>query len=275
LLDKKEILDNNYLLNKKKDAVKKTIFVNKKNRCFLLGIFFGLLFLLFIYFLSDTSNIYHISVEGNFYLKDEDVIKLSGISENSKYLFTFPDYTKKKLMESDFIADANVELLDNNLVKITVEEVKQVGYIYEDNMSQILLIDGTRVELNENNYYLIEKIPLIEGYSKDQMNDILRGFKLIDYETINEISEIHRYPFSYDENMMEVIMRDGNYCFVSWTGLNMLSEYYTIMSGVDKSLGGVCIYLDELTNSGYTSVCPWQIDDVPKDTSSTAVVDEM
>ena len=30
---------------------------------------------------------------------------------------------------------------------------------------------------------------------------------------ITKISEINRYSFSYDENMMEVIMKDGNICF--------------------------------------------------------------
>ena len=122
----------------------------------------------------------------------------------------------------------------------------------------ILLINGDKVLIDDNNIYLIAKIPLLEGYNNDQINQILRGFKAIDYNTINEISEIHRYPFSYDENMMEVIMRDGNYCFVSWTGLEMLDKYYLIVSGIDTSTNKACIFLDELTNSGYIGICPWQ-----------------
>ena len=256
--DKKKILDKNYLLNKKKDAKTKTVFNTLKNRYFLLGVFFGLLILVLAYFISDYSNIYHISVEGNIYLKNEDIIRLSGIEKNDKYLLVFPSIKQKKLLSSPYIEEAKVEMLDDRIIKISVKEVKQVGYIFEDGLSNVLLIDGTRIVLDKSNYYLIEKLPLIEGYKKDQIKEILRGFKLIDYKTIDEISEIHRYPFSYDENMMEVIMRDGNYCFVSWTGLNMLSEYYQIISGIDASLGNVCIYLDELTNSGYTSICPWQ-----------------
>ena len=58
--------------------------------------------------------------------------------------------------------------------------------------------------------------------------------------------------------MMEVIMRDGNYCFVSWTGLEMLDKYYLIVSGIDTSTNKACIFLDELTNSGYIGICPWQ-----------------
>ncbi|MBR2577818.1 MAG: FtsQ-type POTRA domain-containing protein, partial [Erysipelotrichaceae bacterium] len=196
--------------------------------------------------------------EGNIYLSDKDIIELSGISEDDKYLLVFPKAKERKLLKSPYIEEATVRLLDDRLIQISVKEVKQVAYLYEDGESRILLINGERIKLDSDNSYLIEKLPLLEGYDKEQISEILRGFKLIEYGTINEISEIHRYPFSYDANMMEVIMRDGNFCFVSWTGLSMLDEYYRIVSGLDPSLGNVCIYLDELTKSGYTSICPWQ-----------------
>ncbi|MDO4500265.1 MAG: FtsQ-type POTRA domain-containing protein [Erysipelotrichaceae bacterium] len=255
---KKDILKENYLLKKRKDAHKKTVFTAIKHHCFLLGVLFGFFILVALYFVSDYSDIYHISVEGNIYLSDSDIIELSGISEDDKYLLLMSTAVSSKLEKSPYIDEAKVERLENRLVRITVKEVKQIGYLFEDNESLILLQTGDRVPLNEDNAYLLKNIPLLEGYNKDQITEILRGFKQIEAKTINEISEIHRYPFSYDENMMEVIMRDGNYCFVSWTGLKMLEEYYSIESGIDKSNGLSCIYLDELTNSGFISVCPWQ-----------------
>lgn len=254
----KKIVDENYLLRKRKDAHDSSIFKGLRNRYFLFGIFFGLIILIVLFFISDCSNVYHISVDGNIYLSDEDIIKLAGISEDSKYLLVSTTLKERNLTNSDFIEEAKVEKLDDRIIKITVSEVKQVGYISENSLNYILLIDGTKVLISDNNVYMTTKIPYIEGYSNEQLETILRGFKLIDADTINEISEIHRYPFSYDENMMEVIMRDGNFCFVSWTGLEMLDKYYSIVSGLDSSLGNVCIYLDELTNSGYVSTCPWQ-----------------
>lgn len=254
----KKIIDENYLLRKRKDAHDSSIFKGLKNRYFLLGIFFGLVILLVLFFISDYSKVYHISVDGNYYLSDEDVIKIADISEESRYLLVISSLKENSLKKSAYINDAKVEKLDDHIIKITVEENKQVGYISENNLNYILLIDGTKVLINDENVYMTTKIPYVEGYSNEQLETILRGFKSIDADTINEISEIHRYPFSYDENMMEVIMRDGNFCFVSWTGLDMLDKYYSIISGIDSSLGNVCIYLDELTNSGYVSVCPWQ-----------------
>lgn len=255
---KKEILKDNYLLKKREDAKNKTVFMAIKNHCFLFGIFFGLIVLLTLYFISDYSKVYHITVRGNVYLKDSDVIKISGLDSESRFLLVIPGLNEKKMTDSKYIEEATVEKKDNKLIEITVKETKQIAYIYENGLSMILLGNGDRVALDSENAYMLSKLPLIEGYTSDQLSEILRGFKLIDYLTINEISEIHRYPFSYDENMLEVIMKDGNYCFVSWTGLKMLEEYYSIVSGIDASKGNACIYLDELTNSGYMSICPWQ-----------------
>lgn len=254
----KKIVDENYLLRKRKDAHDSSIFKGLRNRYFLFGIFLGLIVLITLFFISDYSNVYHISVTGNVYLTDEDIIKIANISEDSKYLFVIPSLKENNLKNSSYIEDAKVEKLDNRIIKITVNEVKQVAYLSEDGLNKILLEDGTKLLITKDNSYMTTKLPLIEGYSNEQLETILRGFKSIDADTINEISEIHRYPFSYDENMMEVIMRDGNFCFVSWTGLEMLDKYYSILSGLDSSLGNVCIYLDELTNSGYVSTCPWQ-----------------
>ena len=155
-------------------------------------------------------------------------------------------------------ADGKVKKLDDQVVEIDVCEKKQIAYTTIGSYQEIIFVDGTNVEINDSNKYLMSKLPEMTGFTSEQLNTVLRGFKNIDQKTINEISEINRYSFSYDENMMEVIMKDGNICFVSWTGLSMLDKYYSIVSGLDTSMGYVCIYLDELTNSGYVSICPWQ-----------------
>lgn len=262
--NEKKILSNNYVLNKRKQAVDNSIFQGFKKVYFLLGIIIGFFILLILFFISDYSNVYHITVSGNTYLSEKDIIKIADISEYEKYLFVIPSFKEKNLTNSPYIESATVEKMDDRVIKISVVEVKQVAYIYENGANYLLLADETRVPLSEDNIYMTSKLPMLEGFNESQITEILRGFKNLDEDTINQISEVHRYPFSYDENMMEVIMKDGNYVFVSWTGLEMLKNYYSIVSGLSSASSNICIYLDELNNSGYTSACPWQ-----EDTSST------
>ena len=265
----KKILSNNYVLNKRKQAVDNSIFKGFKKVYFLLGVIIGFFVLLILFFVSDYSNVYHITVSGNTYLSEKDIIKLAQVSEDEKYLLVIPSIKEKNLTSSPYIESATVEKLDDRVIKIAVEEVKQVAYIYENGLNYLLLVDGSRVLLSDDNVYMTSKLPILEGFNEEQITEILRGFKNLDEVTINQMSEVHRYPFSYDENMMEVIMKDGNYVFVSWTGLNMLKNYYSIVSGLSSQTSNICIYLDELNNSGYTSACPWQEDNISDEVSTS------
>lgn len=254
--NRQSILDNNYFLNKVKDGRKKDKFQDDKAKCFIIAFFISLVLIVGIYFLSPYSKTYRVVVKGNHYLKDEDIISKANLSKY--YLLTFPPVHEKELLKDPFINEVKINMLDGNIVSIDVVENKAIGYIYEDDVSKILLIDDSKVDITKDNIYLIEKVPLIEGYAKEELKKIERGFVDIDYTIINEISEIHKYPVSYDLEQMEVIMRDGNYCFMSSSGLKLLENYYSISSSIDRNKGHVCMYMDELTNSAYVSSCPWQ-----------------
>ena len=97
------------------------------------------------------------------------------------------------------------------------------------------------IEIDISNVYLSAYVPLIEGYSMEELANVKYYLLKLDDKLINEISEIHRYPFSYDANMMEVIMRDGNYVFVSPIGAKMLENYYDIISSLGLSNDEICI----------------------------------
>ena len=255
---KKEILDKNYYLNKRHDTRKKNSFLRRKHQSFLLAIFLSLVLIGLIYFLNSWSNVYSISVKGNIYYTDEDIITKSNLSTNDKFLLVSTSKARKLLLQDPLIKNCNITKNDDRLIIIDVEEEKAYGYAYEDFENVLLLENDERIILDNNNTYLIAKVPLISGFTKEQLSLVANGFKDVDASIINEISEIHRYPFTYDENMLEVIMRDGNYVFVSSFGLKLLDNYYSISSGLQLDKSGACIYLDEVTNSGYTSRCPWQ-----------------
>ena len=257
--NREEILKNNYYLNKVKDSRKRIKFDKDSSIVFVLAFIVSLILITLGYMLSPTSKTFKVTVSGNHYLKDEDVIEKADLSKY--YLLTFPQKKANALKKDPLIQDARITMLNGNIVAIEIEEVKQIGYIFEDNESKLLLINDERVALNKDNMYLIDKVPLIEGYTKEELTKIEKGFEDVDYKIINEISEIHKYPISYDNEQMEVIMRDGNYCFMSSSSLKLLANYYSISSAIDSSIGHACAYFDDLTNSAYISTCPWQVVD--------------
>ena len=258
MLEKKseEILNKNDYLNKRKRARKHIKFNKDKRIVLFIASLFSMVILTVLYFISPFSDIYKVAVKGNYYLKSSDVIKMADI--NKDYLLNIPSNIQSKLEASPLIEKAVVSLENNKIISIEITEEKMIGYIYEVEKLLILMVNDEREEVNDDNIYLIDNIPLIEGYTKDELREIERGFIDTPVEVIKQISEIHKYPVSYDNKQLEVIMKDGNYCFLPYLGLNLLENYYAVSSSIDKAKGHACIYFDDFTNSAYTSICPWQ-----------------
>ena len=265
---KKEILENNFVLNKLKDSKKISRFEKAKTSTLIVAALVSFILIVAIYLWSPYSKTFRISVDGNIYLSDEDILKEADVSKY--FLLSKPSAVKRTLEKNPLIESADVEMKDGQIVEISVKEVKAIGYIVEDDTCKLLLADGTKIDLDNDSMYLIEKVPFIEGYSDEEIEQIRHGFDNVDYKVIDEISEIHKYPVSFDDIYMEAIMVDGNYAFLSYYDLDTLKDYYGVSSGIDKSLGYACIYFDGQTNSATASACPWQ----ETETETVAETDE-
>lgn len=261
---KREILDKNYLINKRKNVRLKTHFLAVKNRYFIFAIISSIIIVIMLYLISPSASVFKVIIKGNNYLNDMYYQELSGISDKDKYLLVITPLIERKMKADPIIESVSVKHLDHQLIEINVKEKEIIGYTYDD-IPNLILIDGTKLSLDDKYLHLISKVPLIEGYNDEELKTISSGFKKLNKDMINEISEIHRYPFSYDDKMLEVIMRDGNYVYLSYYGLSLLNDYYSIASGINYNQENVCIFLDDVTNSGYVSECPYWKDDGDKD----------
>ena len=121
---------------------------------------------------------------------------------NNEYLLNIPSNIQNNLETSPLIKEAIVSLENNKIISIEIVEEKMVGYIFEDEKLYILMINDEKEEVNDENIYLIDNVPLIEGYTKEELKEIERGFENTSIEVIKQISEIHKYPVSYDDKQM-------------------------------------------------------------------------
>ena len=257
MLDEKEkLLKKNILFNLRKNKKVATAYEKAKVLWCIVAVFLSLTIIGLIYFISDASNIYHISVEGNYYLSDEDILKISGIDEDSKYLFTIPFVVERRIKENNIIEECHVRLMDNSLVRIEVKEKKIVGYALENGLYVLVMSDGERSGLNNDNLYLISKVPLIEGFDEQEMKQVQKYLGECDRKVIDQISEIHKFPQLKYQNL-ELVMVDGNYIFTSIYGLNILEKYYDIESSY-VSDRKQCYYFEDISGNAYTSACPWE-----------------
>ena len=257
MLEDNQVLNqNNPLMDIMKNKKAQTRFDKNKKIILILSAFFSLIIIGVIYFSLDVSKIKQININGNYYLSDNKILEISELSKDDRFLLTMPWSIKRKIEQNVLIQETKVDMLDGLIVDINVKEKAPIGYAYENGSNVLILDNDERITIDNENISLITKVPLLEGFSGEELVLIEQNIKECDKDIINEISEIHKYP-NLKYQYVEIIMRDGNYIFTSPYGLKMLNKYYDIESSYIKDKY-VCYYFEDISGNAYTSACPWE-----------------
>ncbi len=246
-----------HVFEKRRKVKEKFDFMKAKPRIFLCAVLIGFLCIIGLLLMLPSAKVKRVRVDGNDYLSDEYVEKLSGISQVDYFYFIRSSQIEKRIESSLMVQDAKVYLRKNNVVEIVIQEETPIAYRYLKE-PELILKNGSVISLKSEYLSMISRIPYLNGFETDeQLLNLVRAFRDIDKEMIESISEIHRFPLSYDEETIELLMLDGNYFFSSYFSLPVLNSYHKIVSEISEK--GVCIFADDGMTVAYTSECPWNL----------------
>ena len=231
-------------------------FLTNKMKVFVFAVFCGFVLIAAGFLLSPASKIKGFDIEGTYFLSDEEVLKISGISNQSRYLFLFDSLTEEHLKNNPLIEDAQVKVRNNGTVFIQVTEKVIVGYRYKT-YPELIFQDGTTMELTNQYAYLYAEVPLIVGFN-EEISDFAKAFEKVPQKRIASISEIHRHEYSYDSNGLEFVMKDGNRFFASFYSADVINQYNGVASALSEK--SVCLYADENSRNVYKSLCPEEVE---------------
>lgn len=231
---------------------------------FPLAIGIGSLLLIVMYLFSSVSRIKVISVEGNRMLTNDQIRTLSGLKENGFYYGVIPAAVENRVAEDDMIAKCAVQLKDDRVVQITVTEEEPIGYRYDGDQPELLLKDGRVIPLKSSYMSIISRVPLITGFDEEEQTHLLiEAFADVSQDVISDMAEITQYPMSYDDQTLEVQMRDGGYFFASYYSLDKINEYTQYAKAQTNK--DYCFYSVEDTSVVSSRACPWNTTVVPKE----------
>lgn len=248
-------MNSDYVYEKKQRAKRNRKIKKYKKIVFYLTMVVLVFSICFYFLLSDDSKVYHYSIKGNKLLTKSYLKKHTGIKENDSYFFTFDFAIENKLKKNKFIKSVDVQHKPYNIIEISIEERKIFAYFVDDK-EYFISVDKEFIEVAPELEYLKYFIPKAEGFSKQEMLILADYFSNLDFDIISEISEIIKYPFTFDQMNLQLILRDGNNVFASKEALNMLKEIHSVVSNIKKQPS--CIFFDELTSTAFTSKCPWE-----------------
>ncbi len=200
---------------------------------------------LFVYYFSNDSKVRVLACEGNYYYTDSQIYKMANITKETRLWLVPSSLMENQINRNDLINRVQVKKSDGK-ISITVNEKFAIGYYIEDGKSFILTIDGKSIEVQDEYKDNLIHLPLISGFKEKQRLEICERLKekqdKLSHDTIEKISEIVPFVSSYDENMVEFIMRDGNSVFSSLESLPMLVKYTAVLTKLKGS--SACLVLD-------------------------------
>ena len=211
---------------KKKVKQKKKQTPVKKKRKILYGRIFLAIFLLAMIIVLIVvfvpKKIKNISVSGNQFLSDQEVIELAGL-EDYPSTFTHFSFQIKQALEDDvFVKSATVSKSWLYDVHIAIEENRPL--FYDTTKQKTILESGDEVDGSFD-------VPTLVNYTPDTIySKLIQKMKDLDTDIIRRISEMQYDPNDVDPNRFLFTMDDGNYVYLTANQLSNINNYVTIIS---------------------------------------------
>ena len=275
-LSKEEVLYDEHEERLKKTKARRRRTIRRRHRLYLL-IALAAAALILLYFLSDLSKVRSLKVEGNRFYSDEQIYEMADVGYETRYLLKPSFLMENALKGGSLIEDARVEKTLNGDIRIEVTEKQIIGYLVEENAYALLCGNGERIELQEDEIGSIVNYPLLNGFSDEQLDSIAKAFDevsdKVSADLIERISEILPYETSFNQNMMKIVMRDGNTLYGSYDSVGLLQIYQAALEQLEgRNMDGENQAMSKISCSEFENDGSEKKDE--KDTSEKSSADE-
>ncbi|MGP7817600.1 cell division protein FtsQ/DivIB [Niallia sp. 01092] len=213
----------------------------KANRrlIFLLLLFF-LLIACVIYFQSPLSHVKEIEVTGNRLIKQEEIKRKSGITQNTNMWTINKKKVEGRINDFHDIKSIKVTTSFPNKVTIYVKEYKRIAYLLAGN-KYIPIIESGKMLAERSMGETPADAPIIIGFKEDKvLKTMVDELDKLPKEVYNSISEIHYTPKNTDSFHINVYMNDGFEVSASlYTFADKMQYYPSIISQLNRKKKGV------------------------------------
>lgn len=236
-------------MNEKKVKTKKVVKRRLKLKgVFILTLFFAIIFLSVKFILKLQIGV--VTVTGNNFLKDSQIIKEAGLNESVQYFKFNTRSSCEQLTKNPYIKSCKYKRSLNLNLEIVIEENAPLFYYLPE--SKIVLSDASRIDGEAKG------LPTLINYTtEDVLTDFINRLSKVKSDIILSISEIEYVPSTsedgtpIDSNRFMMIMNDGNTVYINNKRMNNLNHYDTIFATIGEKKGVINFDWD-YGNYGFT-----------------------
>ncbi|MGG1678804.1 cell division protein FtsQ/DivIB [Neobacillus sp. NRS-1170] len=209
-------------------------------RLVLLLILFFIMIVAVAYTQSPLSHVKTITIKGNEIYSKDEIIRKSGLSNNTNIWKVRKDTVASKVEQLTEIKKADVKRKWPNTILIQVEEHKRIAYLKKDK-SYLPVMENGQILKNRKTEMIPVDSPILFDFKEGAaMNEMVKELKSLPIEIANSISEIHYTPKKTDRYHVSLFMNDG---FEVSATLKSFSEkmvhYPSIIGQLDPNKKGI------------------------------------
>ncbi len=199
--------------------------------------------MIIFYLFGDISKVKSLTVKNNRYYTDRQVLEIAGIDYESRYVLTIGMWVNYKLERDPLIKNAHLKKDLHGGFTIDIEEERIIGYLKTD--TNLVLIQGKGIVKIKD--VSLSYMPRIGEFSNEQLTKLNKSFETVDASVLTMISEIIPHSETYNNEMVMIIMNDGNRVITGYDGISLINQYKRILPQLEGT--HVCLFMDELSNS--------------------------
>lgn len=214
--------------------------------CYVLSAIIFLLSSFLVYFFSDDSKVKVITCTGNYYYSDQEILKTAHVNAQTRLWLT-PMFMVSDEVKTLPLVDTVQIHRSGGKLEIEVKEKTVIGYYVKDDSNYVLTTEGESIKIDEEDLMQIVHFPLLSGFDSKQLKNVAKQFKKykkeLSRDVIEKMAEIIPYESSYDANMLQITMQDGNKVCTTLESLYMITNYSSMLNQLEGK--NVCLVLDK------------------------------
>ena len=192
--------------------------------------------IVFIVYLAIDSKIKNITIKGNNYITDEEVLRLAGIEEYPRFFLTLSHTVKQKIEDIPLVKKVSVKKGFLNTITIDIEEY---DILLKNNLTgKYVLENGREIEYSRE----LVVPSLTNEVTEKKYKSLLANLEEVDDDVLGQISEIKYVPNEYDKDRFLLYMNDDNSVYLTLTKFEMINYYNKVLTQLEGKKG--ILYLD-------------------------------
>jgi len=223
--------------------------LSKKGVLLLVSLFIVLTGCFTMYYMSDLARIRSIKIINTEFISENYIKSILDFEVNDSLITLFPSLKEKKLKENKLFKDVKIQIGDNNCVIVDIKENRIVGHFISNGKTSFILGDGSTIDFKAIYIDNLALIPLFVDIDLDKIKMIAVEFNKLSFDTLSRISEVHNLSFTYDNNMVKLVMDEGFYVCSSIKGLPYVDNYSEIIAYEDKGDNKCILIIEEYSKA--------------------------